>query len=191
VNTEEINPHLTAKIVVSYVRHHRLVPDQLADLITSVHRAIGQVGQPPEPEEVLTPAVSVRRSVHRDYVICLDCGYRGKTLTRHIATRHGLSADEYRQRWGLRSDHLLTAPAYSESRSTMAKASGFGRKLAAPVASAKTPKASPTAIDVGGNPKTRRSRARPASKSTLASEAAASTPAMKRRSRARVASTAG
>jgi len=191
VNPEEVDPHLTAKIVVSYVRHHRLVPDQLADLITSVHRAIGQVGQPPEPEEVLTPAVSVRRSVHRDYVICLDCGYRGKTLTRHIATRHGLSADEYRQRWGLRSDHLLTAPAYSESRSTMAKASGFGRKLAAPVASAKTPKASPTAIDVGGNPKTRRSRARPASKSTLASEAAASTPAMKRRSRARVASTAG
>jgi predicted transcriptional regulator len=191
VNTEEINPHLTAKIVVSYVQHHRLGPDQLADLITSVHRAIGQVGQPPELEEVLTPAVSVRRSVHRDYVICLDCGYQGKTLTRHIATRHGLSADEYRQRWRLRSNHLLTAPAYSERRSTMAKARGFGRKLAAPVASAKTPKASPTAIDVGGNPKTRRSRARPASKSTLASEAAASTPAMKRRSRARVASTAG
>ena len=191
MNTEEINPHLTAKIVVSYVRHHRLVPDQLADLITSVHRAIGQVGQPPEPEEVPTPAVSVRRSVHRDHVICLDCGYRGKTLARHIATRHGLSADEYRQRWGLRNSHLLTAPAYSEHRSSMAKARGFGRKLAGPVASAKTPMASPAAIDVAGNPKARRSRASPALKSTLASEAAASTPAMKRRSRARVASTAG
>jgi len=82
VNTEESNPHLTAKIVASYVRHHILMPDQLADLITSVHRAIGHVGQPPEPEEVLTPAVSVRRSVHRDHVICLNCGYRGKTLTR-------------------------------------------------------------------------------------------------------------
>ena len=82
MNTEEINPHLTAKIVVSYVRHHRLVPDQIADLITSVHRTIGQLGQPLEPEEVLTPAVSVRRSVHRDYVICLDCGHRGKTLRK-------------------------------------------------------------------------------------------------------------
>src|SRR6516164_4169304 len=82
MNTEEINPHLTAKIVVNYMRHHRLVPDQLGDLITSVHRAIGQLGQPPEPEEVLTPAVSVRRSVHRDYVICLDCGHRGKTLRK-------------------------------------------------------------------------------------------------------------
>jgi len=134
VNTEESNSHLTAKIVVSYVRHHRLVPDQLADLITSIYRAIGHVGQPPEPEEVLTPAVSVRRSVHRDHVICLDCGYRGKTLTRHIAARHGLSAGEYRQRWGLRSNHLLTAPAYSERRSILAKELGLGRKPVAKVA---------------------------------------------------------
>src|SRR6516162_12895 len=190
MNTEEINPHLTAKIVVNYMRHHRLVPDQLGDLITSVHRAIGQLGQPPEPEEVLTPAVSVRRSVHRDYVIWLDCGHRGKTLRRHISTRHGLSQDEYRQRWGLRSNHPLTAPSYSEHRSTMARARGLGRKLAAPVASVKTPKASPAAIDVTGNPKANRTRGpRPASKSNV--KAAASTSARKRGSRDRVAPTAG
>ena len=187
MNTEEVNPHLTAKIVVSYVRHHRLVPNQLADLISSVHRAIGQVGQPPEPEEVLTPAVSVRRSVHRDYVICLDCGYRGKTLTRHIATRHGLSRDEYRQRWGLRSNHPLTAPAYSEHRSTMAKALGFGRKSTTEVDPAPTPAAA-------ANPKARRTpRSRPASKSEgVATETAGSpTPARRGRSRARVASPSG
>jgi predicted transcriptional regulator len=186
VNTEEINPHLTAKIVVSYVRHHRLVPDQLADLITSVYRAIGQVGQPPEPEEVLTPAVSVRRSVHRDYVTCLDCGYRAKTLRRHISTRHGLSGDEYRQRWGLRSDHPLTAPAYSERRSTLAKELGLGRK---PIALAATSPA-PALTDA----KARRTRkSRPASKSVgAATEAAArSTPARTRQSRARVSSPSG
>ena len=55
MNTEEADPHLTAKIVQGYVKHHRLGPDQLADLITSVHRAIGQLGQAPEPDEVLTP----------------------------------------------------------------------------------------------------------------------------------------
>jgi MucR family transcriptional regulator, transcriptional regulator of exopolysaccharide biosynthesis len=121
MNTEEVNPHLTVKIVRSYVQHHTLGPNQLSDLINSVHRAIGQLGQPPELEEIRTPAVSVRRSVHRDYVICLDCGYRGKTLRRHISTRHGLSRDEYLRRWGLQSDHRLTAPAYSERRSTLAK----------------------------------------------------------------------
>jgi len=169
------------------------VPDQLADLIASVHRAIGQVGQPPEPEEVLTPAVSVRRSVHRDHVICLDCGHRGKTLRRHICTRHGLSQDEYRQRWGLRNSHPLTAPSYSEHRSTMAKARGFGRKLAAPVAPAKIAKASPAGLDAAKNAKaklTRRS-SRPASKSNVASKVTAPTPATKRPSRARVGAPAG
>lgn len=100
VNTEETNPHSTAMIVSSYVRHHTLRPEQLSDLITTVHQALGQLGQPVQAEEVLVPAVSVRRSVHQDYVVCLDCGYRGKTLRRHISTRHGLSRDEYRKRWG-------------------------------------------------------------------------------------------
>jgi predicted transcriptional regulator len=189
MNTEEIDPHLTARIVVSYVRHHRLVPDQLADLITSIHRAISQLGQPPEPDAVLTPAVSVLRSVHRDYAVCLDCGYRGKTLRRHMSTRHGLSPDEYRQRWGLRSNHPLAAPAYSESRSTMAKARGLGRKLATPVTRAEKSQASFAAVDAAGNTKAKRTRkSRPASKSNVGGEAvAAPTPARRRRSRAAVA----
>jgi predicted transcriptional regulator len=189
VNTEEVDPHLTAKIVQSYVRHHKLGPDQLSDLIKSVHRAIGQLGQPPKPSEALTPAVSVRRSVHRDYVICLDCGYRGKTLRRHISTRHGLSRDEYRQRWGLRSDHPLTAPAYSEHRSTMAKARSFGRKSTTEVVTARTPTAS-ISIDTAGHRKAKRTRrSRQAATSNAAGDATATpTPAGKRRSRAQVAS---
>jgi predicted transcriptional regulator len=111
MNIETVDPLLTAKIVGSYVRHHRLGPDQLPDLITSVHRALNELGQPNPPEEVLTPAVSVRQSVRHDFVICLDCGYRGKTLRRHISTRHGLNRDEYLKRWGLQHDHPLTAPA--------------------------------------------------------------------------------
>ena len=119
MNIEKVDPHLTAKIVRGYVRHHRLGPDQLPDLIASVHRTLGQLGQQVQPAEVLTPAVSVRRSVRHDYVTCLDCGCRGKTLRRHLSSRHGLTGDEYRQRWSLRNDHPLTAPAYSEHRSPM------------------------------------------------------------------------
>jgi predicted transcriptional regulator len=128
MNIEKVDPHLTVKIVQGYVRHHRLGPDQLADVIASVHRTLGQLGQQVQPAKVLTPAVSIRQSVHRDYVVCLDCGYRGKTLRRHISSRHGLTGDEYRKRWGLRNDHPLTAPAYSEHRSTLAKELGLGRK---------------------------------------------------------------
>ena len=148
VNTEETNPHSTAMIVSSYLRHHTLRPEQLSDLIIAVHHALSNLGQPIQTEEVLTPAVSVRRSVHHDYVVCLDCGYRGKMLQRHISTRHALNKDEYLKRWGLRSDHPLTAPAYSERRSTMAKALGFGRKPKAAVLPAVMPRPAPTPVDV-------------------------------------------
>jgi predicted transcriptional regulator len=148
VNTEETNPHSTAMIVSSYVRHHTLRPEQLSDLIATVHHALSHLGQPVQTEEVLTPAVSVRRSVHHDYVVCLDCGYRGKMLQRHISTRHALNRDEYLKRWGLRSDHPLTAPVYSERRSTLAKAFGLGRKPKAAVLPAVTPTAAPTSLNV-------------------------------------------
>ena len=139
MNNEVLDPHLTTKIVSSYVRHHTVGTDQVSNLITSVHQALAQLGQPVQTQEVLTPAVSVRRSVHHDYVVCLDCGHRGKTLRRHISIRHGLTRDDYLKRWGLKSNHPLTAPAYSERRSTMAQALGFGRKSEAAVISATAP----------------------------------------------------
>ena len=195
MNTEETNPHSTAMMVSSYVRHHTLRPEQLSDLITTVHHALGQLGQPVQAEEVLVPAVSVRRSVHQDYVVCLDCGYRGKTLRRHISTRHGLNRDEYRKRWGLRSDHPLTAPAYSERRSTLAKARGLGRKSTAQASLEVSPPAAPTPADVGHGSDAkpaRKRRSRSASKSLAANsgnEAVAEPKSAKKgRPRSRVAS---
>src|SRR5437763_13783208 len=135
-------------IVSSYVRHHTLRPEQLSDLITAVHHALSNLGQPTQTEEVRIPAVSVRRSVHHEYVVCLDCGYRGKMIQRHISTRHALNRDEYLKRWGLRSDHPLTAPAYSERRSTLAKALGLGRKPKTAALPAVTPTAAPIPVDV-------------------------------------------
>src|SRR5712672_1607442 len=173
-------------IVSSYVRHHTLRPEQLSDLITTVHHALGQLGQPVQAEEVLVPAVSVRRSVRPDYVVCLDCGYRGKTLRRHITSRHGLRPNEYLKRWGLRSNHPLTAPAYSEQRSIVAKDHRLGQKPTAEAASAPTPveSAAPDADrKIEANTKQRRTP-RSRSKSDVVSEPA-SEPAKARQRRPR------
>ena len=193
MNTEETNPHSTAMIVSSYVRHHTLRPEQLSDLITTVHHVLSHLAQPIQTEEVLTPAVSVRRSVHHDYVVCLDCGYRGKMLQRHISTQHALARDEYLKRWGLRSDHPLTAPAYSERRSTLAKALGLGRKPKAAVLPAATPTAAPTPVDVVKDSQAtpaRGRRSRSAAKSVDGGNevVAEPKPARERASRSRVAS---
>jgi len=128
MDAQTVSPLLTAKIVGSYLRHHTVGASELPNLITTVHRSLGQLGRQAPVEEVFTPAVSVRQSVRHDYVVCLECGYRGKTLRRHISTRHGLSRAEYLRRWGLQPDHPLTAPAYSERRSSLAKQLGLGRK---------------------------------------------------------------
>jgi predicted transcriptional regulator len=128
MDTQRVNPILTTKIVRSYLRHHTVGASELPDLIATVHRSLRELGRQAPVEEVLTPAVSVRQSVRHDYVVCLDCGYRGKTLRRHISSRHGLKRAEYLRRWGLQPDHPLTAPAYSEHRSTLAKQLGLGRK---------------------------------------------------------------
>jgi predicted transcriptional regulator len=186
MNSNENHPLLTAEIVSKYVAHHKLNASQLSDLITTVHRAISHLNEPDKPEEIRTPAVSVRRSVQHDYVVCLDCGYRGKTLRRHIGTRHGLSRDEYRQRWGLKSDHPLTAPVYSERRSTMARELGLGRK-----ATIETPSVTPALVQAdhttATTPKPRRRTARAMKTADLATAAATTPmPARKGRPRSRV-----
>ena len=115
-----------------------------------------------ETEGERTPAVPIRRSVHRDYVVCLECGWRGQMLRRHLATGHGLTVEQYRARWNLPRDHPMTAPGYSERRSTLALELGLGRTrggsaetTAVPEAVAET--APPPSPKRRGRPRTARS----------------------------------
>jgi predicted transcriptional regulator len=138
---ESVDLRPVTKIVASYVGNHTLPPDQLPGLIVAVQQTIRQLGKPTPTQTARTPAVPVRRSVQRDHVVCLECGFRGKTLRRHLGMRHGLQVTEYLRRWDLPSDHPLTAPAYSEQRSTMAKQLGLGRKRSRPRARSRRAKA--------------------------------------------------
>lgn len=125
---EQISRELTAQIVAGYLAGNKLEPSEIADVISAVHRALSEVGRPTEPVAERTPAVPIRRSVGPDLIACLECGYRGKTLKRHLSSRHGLSVEEYRARWNLKPDYPIVAPAYSARRSTLAKQLGLGRQ---------------------------------------------------------------
>jgi predicted transcriptional regulator len=125
---------LTTNIVAAYVRKNQIAPDQLATLISTVHAALSGLGKSKaETEMERTPAVPIRRSVHRDYVVCLECGWRGQMLKRHITTGHGLTVAQYHARWNLSRAHEITAPGYSERRSGLAKQIGLGRDRRHPV----------------------------------------------------------
>jgi predicted transcriptional regulator len=145
-NTEINLTPLTADIVAAYVAHNALGADKLAELIGSVHAALSKAStQAVEPEKVeLIPAVSVKKSVTQDYLICLEDGKKFKSLKRHLKTHYDLSPEEYREKWGLPRDYPMVAPAYAAARSNLAKSMGLGQRngvngapaLAAPAAKA-------------------------------------------------------
>jgi predicted transcriptional regulator len=117
----------TATIVAAYLRKNQVATTEISALIQSVNAALSHLGQAPiakEPER--TPAVTVRRSVTPERIICLDCGHAGKMLKRHIGTSHGMTPKEYRDRWGLAADYPMVAPNYAARRSALAKQIGLG-----------------------------------------------------------------
>jgi predicted transcriptional regulator len=117
-----------AEIVSAYVGKNQVGLAELPALIASVSQSLASLGQaasvtPP----TATPAVPTRRSVAADAITCLDCGYKGKMLKRHLTAAHSVTPDEYRTRWGLAPDYPMVAPNYAAQRSELAKSFGLGR----------------------------------------------------------------
>lgn len=118
---------LTADIVGAYVANNPTPAASLPELIAKVNASLSSLGKP-APEPMPKPAVNPRRSVHADYIVCLEDGKKFKSLRRHLMTSYGLTPDEYRSKWGLPSDYPMVAPNYAAVRSALAKGMGLGRK---------------------------------------------------------------
>lgn len=118
-----------AEIVAAYVGHNSIAPDQLLALIVSVSQALANLDQAEAPPAAApTPAVPVRRSVGAAQITCLDCGWTGQMLKRHLNTAHGMSPGDYRSRWNLGSNYPMVAKAYAARRSELAKTIGLGTR---------------------------------------------------------------
>ena len=124
-SAREVDLDPVVRIVSRYVQHHQMALNQLLTLIAEVHRALAGLGRATPVQQPPKPVVPVRRSVQQDYVVCLECGYRGRTLRRHLRVAHSLDVAGYRTRWDLPTTHPLIAPSYSARRSTVAKQMGF------------------------------------------------------------------
>lgn len=120
---------LTADVVSAYVSNNPVPTTELPDLIARVHAARQNRAAAPavEASEPQRPAVPIRKSVMPDYIVCLEDGEQFKSLKRHLATRYGLTPDEYRAKWGLPADYPMAAPNYASLRSALAKSMGLGR----------------------------------------------------------------
>ena len=120
---------LTTEIVAAYVSYHQLRVLDVSNVINAVGTELASLGTEAEPSvlEKPEPAVSVRRSIRPDRLVCLICGKPQKVLKRHLAVRHDLTPAQYRQRFGLKPDYPMAAPQYAEQRRELALQIGLGR----------------------------------------------------------------
>jgi len=116
---------LAADITAAYCTRNRVAVADISAFIKSVFTVLDRLGETPPP--VLTPAVAIRDSVKPDYIVCLEDGRKLKLLRGHLRSAFNLTPDQYRAKWGLRSDYPMVAPNYSMTRSKLALACGLGR----------------------------------------------------------------
>lgn len=119
---------MTAEVVSAYVGNNMLASSDIPELIKSVYNALNSLEGGGEQTEPLKPAVSIRRSVTPDYIICLEDGKKLKMLKRHLRTTYNMTPEDYRAKWKLPADYPMVAPNYAAQRSQFAKKIGLGRK---------------------------------------------------------------
>ncbi|MEX1181472.1 MAG: MucR family transcriptional regulator [Cucumibacter sp.] len=120
---------LATDIVSAYVSNNAVSQSDLARLITDVYGALSSLSLVQTmPAEARKPAVSIKKSVAADYIVCLEDGKKFKSLKRHLSTHYNLTPEQYREKWGLPADYPMVAPNYAAARSALAKKMGLGRK---------------------------------------------------------------
>ena len=120
---------MATDIVAAYVSNHAADFGDVPNMIRQVYGCLSQIntggtyaGERPDP------AVSVKKSVQDDYIVCLEDGRKLKMLKRHLKTAYNMTPEQYRERWNLPSDYPMVAPNYARRRSSLALEIGLGRK---------------------------------------------------------------
>jgi len=121
---------LTANIVSAYLSNNPTPASEIPNLISQVHSALTRVssGRSEAPAEPAKPAVSLKKSINPDYLVCLEDGKRFKSLKRHLRTQYNMTPEQYRDKWGLPPDYPMVAPNYAVARSQLAKKMGLGQQ---------------------------------------------------------------
>lgn len=124
------------EIVSSYVSNNSVPASELPALLSNVHDSLRRISgvQKEAPAQPPSPAVSIRKSVADDHLVCLEDGKTFKSLKRHLQSVHSMTPDQYRERWNLGRDYPMVAPAYAKARSVLAKGMGLGASRRQPAA---------------------------------------------------------
>jgi predicted transcriptional regulator len=146
---------LAAELTIAWLgnQNNRVAPDDVPAFLRTMHATVTELaggssaraesGEVVAPEQEFTPAVTARKSLaSKDHIISMIDGKPYKTLRRHLSG-HGLTPEQYRQRYNLKADYPMVAESYSAVRREMAQRIGLGQKGRQAKAAAAAPASKP------------------------------------------------
>jgi predicted transcriptional regulator len=124
---------MVAKLATAYFSKNECAPESIPDVMNEFAKALSGIAAngvaPVEAERIpLVPAVSIKKSITPDAIICLEDGRAFKSLKRHLQTHYSMTPAEYRAKWGLPNDYPMVAPNYSAQRAALATKMDLGKK---------------------------------------------------------------
>jgi len=129
---------MAANIVAAQASHVSMSADEMDAALKKVFEALNQIKvieETPAGEAVDDELARLRanpmKSIQRTYVINLEDGSKYKQITAKTLAKFGLTAREYRKKWGFSARQPLSSKALSAKRRKVAKDLGLADKLAA------------------------------------------------------------
>jgi predicted transcriptional regulator len=129
---------MAADIVAAQASHVSMSADEMDAALKKVFEALNQIKvieETPAGEAVDDELARLRanpiKSIQRTYVINLEDGSKYKQLTAKTLAKFGLTAREYRKKWGFSARQPLSSKSLSAQRRKVAKDLGLADKLAA------------------------------------------------------------
>jgi predicted transcriptional regulator len=109
------------KIVEAQAGVRPMTVDELCETIERLAERLKRIAdgdaEPPKQE----PPCDPKRAIRNKSIVCLECGRTFKTLSKKHLESHGLTADQYREKWGYKKRAPLSCRETAKARSERMK----------------------------------------------------------------------
>jgi predicted transcriptional regulator len=105
------------EIVKAQASVRNMTEEELTSMVRSLAEGIKNVAEGTQAEAVKTPSLEdAKKAIREKSIICMECEKSFKVLTkRHLAT-HGLTPEQYREKWGYKKGTSLVAKSLARDR---------------------------------------------------------------------------
>jgi predicted transcriptional regulator len=124
---------MTAEIIQSQISGTNMSVDEIKNALHDTYQTLKELQEAESTgcsleEKEERPNIEPKRSIQKNKIICLECGQSFKMLTKHLKS-HGITAREYRRKYGFGSRQSLCARALSDERSHASRERGIHPNL--------------------------------------------------------------